>query len=198
VLGLGLPLPQTASAALQESAFVQTIEPRVSFLSQPLNEIFGELAEGSAALLKVQPQTGEGTSLPFMAQNAVIDESAEGRMLELLNRERMANGLQPLVQDESLRYVARLHSRDMILRGYFAHFSPDGSTPFTRMAAAGVIFGYAAENLALAPSVEVAHTNLMNSPGHRQNILSANYNRVGIGILSAGSQRMLFTQDFAD
>ena len=66
------------------------------------------------------------------------------------------------------------------------------------MAAAGVMFGYAAENLALAPSVEVAHANLMNSPGHRQNILSANYNRIGIGILSAGSQRMLFTQDFAD
>jgi uncharacterized protein YkwD len=70
----------------------------------------------------------------------------------------------------------------MFQQGYFAHVDPDGTTPFERMRTGGVSFRAAGENLALAPTVEVAHNGLMNSPGHRENILSPDFTQVGTGI----------------
>src|SRR6185503_18152883 len=70
--------------------------------------------------------------------------------------------------------------------GYFAHETPEGLSPFDRMRAANVRFLVAGENLALAPTLSLAHTGLMNSPGHRANILRPQFGRVGIGIMDGG------------
>lgn len=59
-----------------------------------------------------------------------------------------------------------------------------------------VRFRTAGENLALAPSVPIAHTGLMNSPGHRANILQSGFGRVGIGILDGGKRGLMVTQNF--
>ena len=56
----------------------------------------------------------------------------------------------------------------------------------------------AGENLAYAPTVEIAHQGLMNSPGHRENILRPSFGRVGIGVIDGGVYGKMFTQDFAD
>jgi uncharacterized protein YkwD len=64
------------------------------------------------------------------------------------------------------------------------------------MRAAGVTYRYAGENLAGAPSVERAHSGLMNSPGHRANILNPNFTHIGIGALNVGPYGMMFTQMF--
>ena len=53
------------------------------------------------------------------------------------------------------------------------------------------------ENIALAPSVETAHRNLMNSPGHRANILDPAFTRVGIGIIVAPGAGLMVSQEFA-
>jgi uncharacterized protein YkwD len=74
----------------------------------------------------------------------------------------------------------------MFARGYFAHETPEGRSPFDRMSADGVKFMTAGENLALAPTLQVAHNGLMKSPGHRANILAKDFGRVGIGILDGG------------
>ena len=84
----------------------------------------------------------------------------------------------------------------MFARGYFAHVSPDSLSPFDRMKAAHVRYITAGENLALAPTLPLAHKGLMNSPGHRANILQPLYRRVGIGILDGGMYGLMITQNF--
>ena len=114
----------------------------------------------------------------------------------MINRERIAAGLKPLAPDPELTEVARRHSADMFARGYFAHETPEGRDPFDRMREANVRFLTAGENLALAPTVQVAHIGLMNSPGHRANILNKDFGRVGIGIMDGGIRGLMVTQDF--
>jgi uncharacterized protein YkwD len=117
-------------------------------------------------------------------------------MLELVNRERAAAGLATLAADDELREVARRHSSDMFARGYFAHVTPEGRDPFARIREAGYSFRTAGENLALAPTLSLAHTGLMNSPGHRANILRPQFGRVGIGIMDGGRRGLMVTQNF--
>ena len=64
--------------------------------------------------------------------------------------------------------------------------------------AAGARFAIIGENLALAPTTELAHRGLMDSPGHRANILSPQYGRVGIGVAEGGLHGKMFAQEFAD
>jgi len=117
-------------------------------------------------------------------------------MLELINRERAANNLEPLEADPEMTEVARLHSADMFARSYFSHNTPEGKTPFERMRDQDVRYRTAGENLALAPTLQIAHTGLMNSPGHRANILQPRFGRVGIGILDGGRRGLMVTQNF--
>jgi hypothetical protein len=72
-------------------------------------------------------------------------------------------------------------------RDYFSHTNPDGLSPFDRMRAAGISFGWAAENIAWGPGVEWAHEGLMNSPGHRANILNPDFDFVALGAHIDGS-----------
>jgi uncharacterized protein YkwD len=117
-------------------------------------------------------------------------------MLNLVNEERAKAGLAPLASDPELSEVARQHSLDMFRKGYFSHYTLDGKSPFDRMKAANVKFTAAGENLALAPTLSIAHNGLMNSPGHRANILRPQFGRVGIGILDGGAQGLMISQEF--
>ena len=117
-------------------------------------------------------------------------------MLELVNSERSTAGLAPLAADPELTEVARQHSTDMFRRGYFAHVTPENASPFDRIRDANIRFETAGENLALAPSMPIAHTGLMKSPGHRANILRPQFGRIGIGIMDGGIHGLMVTQDF--
>jgi uncharacterized protein YkwD len=64
------------------------------------------------------------------------------------------------------------------------------------MREANVRFVTAGGNLALAPTVQIAHTGLMNSPGHRANILRKDFGRVGIGIMDGGIRGLMVSQEF--
>ena len=66
------------------------------------------------------------------------------------------------------------------------------------MLKAGVEFFIVGENLAFAPTLEIAHDGLMQSPGHRKNILEEEFERVGIGVIDGGSYGRMFVQVFAD
>lgn len=120
----------------------------------------------------------------------------ESRMVELLNRERANSGLKPLGVDMRLVELARKKSRDMIQNEYFFHQSPTYGSPFDMMRVAGIEYRYAGENIAGAPTVEAAHEALMNSEGHRRNILSPNFKKVGIGIVEGGPYGLMATQMF--
>ncbi|HPU35701.1 MAG TPA: CAP domain-containing protein [Bacillota bacterium] len=120
----------------------------------------------------------------------------EQKMLDLVNQERAKAGLQALQMDPNLVKLARMKAQDMIDKGYFSHNSPTYGSPFDMMRTYGIRYSYAGENLAGAPSVTSAHTNLMNSAGHRANILNRNYTKVGIGVVNGGPYGKMFVQLF--
>ena len=95
-----------------------------------------------------------------------------------------------------MQKVALAHSADMFQRGYFAHYTPEGKDPFDRMRDAHIRFYLAGENLALAQTLSIAHQGLMNSPGHRENILRPGFGRLGIGILDGGFYGLMISQEF--
>lgn len=127
-----------------------------------------------------------------------INREDEDKMLELVNKERRERGLKELKVDFKAVEVARKHSLDMIVRAYFSHYDPDGRSPADRMDTGGVDYRIAGENLACAPNVNAAHQGLMNSPGHRENILRPEFGRVGIGVYDGGECGRMYTQEFAD
>ena len=129
-------------------------------------------------------EPGENVQVP-RTQDVQPDAEAEARMLDLINVERLRAGLRPLVADERLREVARQHSQEMFRLGYFAHVSPSAGSPADRLQRSGVAFATAGENLAYAPTVEVAHSGLMASPGHRQ-ATSSPRSSAGWGSASCG------------
>ena len=149
-------------------------------------------------MLTVRPESTERVGLSFRVATPRIDPDAEQQMLDLINRSRAEHGLEPVTFDPSIRDVARNYSVTMFQQGYFAHVDQSGATPFDRMRAGGVSYRAAGENLALAPTVQIAHDGLMNSPGHRANILNPRYRRIGIGVADGGMHGKMFTQNFAD
>lgn len=142
---------------------------------------------------KPQPQPQPQPAPPAGNVSLTADEA---RMLALVNQERTSRGLKPLVADPELVKLARMKAADMVRLGYFDHNSPTYGSPFDMMRAYGVSYRYAGENLAGASTVDAAHTNLMNSPGHRANILSPNYTRVGIGVVQGSPYGKIWVQMF--
>ena len=128
--------------------------------------------------------------------NQAVASVEEYKMLQLINAERAKAGVKPLTMKQELVKIARLKSQDMIDKNYFDHNSPTYGDPFTMLRNFGVKFGYAGENLAGNPSLQNAHESLMNSSGHRKNILNPNYTHVGIGIVEGGAYGKIFTQLF--
>jgi uncharacterized protein YkwD len=84
----------------------------------------------------------------------------------------------------------------MFARGYFSHVTPDGKTLVDRVRAGKVSFLTAGENLALGPTLPICHEGLMNSPGHKANILHKDYGRLGVGVLDGGKYGLMITQNF--
>ncbi|MGB9904169.1 MAG: CAP domain-containing protein, partial [Desulfotomaculales bacterium] len=120
----------------------------------------------------------------------------EQKMVALVNQERAKYGLAPLKVNMELVRVARLKAQDMVENNYFSHTSPTYGSPFEMMKQFGISYRTAGENLAGAPSVEVAHQSLMNSSGHRANILNPSFTQVGIGVAEGSVYGKIFVQMF--
>lgn len=141
------------------------------------------------------------------------DPSAyEQYMLELINAERAKAGAQPLADNGQLNAAAGGHSQWMIDAGVFSHTGANGSSPTDRMTAAGYHFTGAwsdGENIGMvsvggasgyADELQALNTNLMNSPGHRANILNPSFTELGVGFRVGayqGQQGAFVTEDFA-
>jgi len=193
---LALPLSEGLSERTRDSVLANRLAVYAEQLEGALRPVFGEAIRRTFNLLTIKPDSDERVTLPFKVTNVRPRPDLEQRMLELVNQERAAAGLRPLAPDPELTEVARQHSTDMFARGYFAHDTPEGLSPFDRMRAANIHFLTAGENLALAPALSVAHTGLMNSPGHRENILRPQFGRVGIGIMDGGLRGLMISQEF--
>lgn len=189
---------------IQGSVFGGELVAKSTKVEAFLSRIFGKDLSQSLTFLTVPAQNeqiigpGDSVDLKFTTTNVTVDTASEQKMFALVNEERAKVGLPALQWDEELAKVARAHSKDMFRRGYFSHTDPDGLSPFDRMQNVGIQFKAAGENIAYAATVEIAHTGLMNSPGHRANILEKNFGKIGIGVIDAGPYGKMFTQDFTD
>jgi uncharacterized protein YkwD len=128
-------------------------------------------------------------------QFPTYDTEAERQLLQLTNRERERVGALPLRLDESLTAAARAHAAAMASRRELSH-QLTGEPPLDqRLAKSPLHLANAGENVAWDVDIEQAHVGLMNSPHHRENLLRADYNVVGLGVARIGD-RLYVTEDF--
>ncbi len=116
---------------------------------------------------------------------------SETELLVLVNNARQEKGLAPLTLDARLSDAARRKAADMLAKNYWAHFAPDGSTsPWGFIKAAGYSYLFAGENLAKGFSDSSSIVGAwMNSPTHRENILSNKFRDVGFAVVPGSLQQ---------
>lgn len=110
-------------------------------------------------------------------------------LFELANASRQDLGYQPLKENPDLNQAAYLKAKDMLEKGYFAHYSPEGITPWYWLERSGYNYAAAGENLAVGflESGQV-HKAWMDSSSHKKNILNPNYQEMGIAVLRGDFQ----------
>lgn len=195
---VALPLSPFLKNSVSASKLGDPLVSNIQGFDKTINNVFGGAVNDALTFLTVEPKSEELLKLNFQTENVTIDPSAEKEMFDLINIERENNGLGTLEINEPLIKTARDHCNDMFKRGYFSHYTPEGKSPFDRMEEDNIIFSYAGENLALAPNAKLAMQGLMNSPGHRANILSKNFGEVGVGVIDGGIYGQMFCQEFKD
>ncbi len=142
------------------------------------------------------PEEEKKPQNPAPAPTQASLSAMEREMLSLVNGERTKAGLSTLTADSTLSKVARIKSQDMLDKNYFDHNSPTYGTPFEMMKGFGISYSTAGENIALNSSVEKAHIALMNSPGHKANILNSSFTHIGLGIVQKANGSLYITQMF--
>lgn len=124
-----------------------------------------------------------------------------GALVILTNQDRSAIGLAGVIEDALLNKAAQAAATDMARKGYFAHVSPDGKSPWYWLDQVGYAYSYAGENLAINfTDSENVETAWMASPTHRANIEKPQYTKVGIGVASGlyeGKETTFVVQFFA-
>jgi uncharacterized protein YkwD len=200
-------LTVTFSGALADSAYAAAKKPLLkssvvqSKSSSPLNSILnrilpGKKLNGANKYPGYYPQYNQQYNQPGKSPQSALSEKPpkdydsktsgltayEQEAINLLNADRAAQGLPALKVNMDLVRLAQDYAQDMIDRGFFSHQSPEGLSPFDRMKRAGINYKWAGENLAINSSVANAQKALMNSAGHRANILNSNFTHVGIGV----------------
>ena len=131
----------------------------------------------------------------YYPASIALQESYEDLMIILMNQSRKEFGLASLVNvNDQWSFIARKHSQDMINRNYFDHTSPDGIEFWQRMDNGGLKYETAAENLAMGSETIIhAHEGLMNSLGHRKNILNKSITHAFVGVTFASNNLPYYT-----
>lgn len=189
----------------QANSFTATIACGASVGRQQI-EITAVDVQGSTVLANFPVWCGAEppvsvTITPSQDDAIVTDPGeAEKRLLAMLNRDRAAANLPALAWDEKVADVSRGHSRDMRQTKIVAHVSPTTGSAADRTKAAKIKTALVLENVARAYGLGEAHQGLMNSPGHRANMLSAAATHVGIGVVFgeeiSGRREIFITQVF--
>jgi uncharacterized protein YkwD len=126
-----------------------------------------------------------------------LKEGFEYQMFDITNAARVNHQLPILTWDDHVRETAREHSLDMAENDYFDHKNLEGQTPFDRMKEDEVAFNLAGENLAYGQLSSIfAHEGLMNSLGHRENILRQDYEYLGVGVAFNDKSQPYYTQNY--
>jgi len=199
-LPLILPVKDDLKNPIQESWWGKNVLT-LGFKYQPQFEtLIGKLPyKNLAYLITPEPDSTDSVELNIPQKVTFApDPTAEESMFNLVNQERLKRGISVLTFRRELRDVGRAHCLDMFKKSYFSHYTLEGLSPFDRMDEAGITYKVAGENLAYAPSVKIAHEGLMNSKGHRENILRVEFGRLGVGVIDGGINGKMFCQEYSD
>lgn len=149
------------------------------------------------AIQIVEANTEKEKSEMYTTASEELKEGFEYQMFDLTNATRVNHSLRILTWDEHVRDTARKHSLDMAENNYFDHTNSQGLSPFDRMEADNLVFTLAGENLAYGQFSSIfAHEGLMNSLGHRENILKAGYRYLGVGVAFNEENQPYYTQNY--
>lgn len=197
-LTMSLPIFPRVKIDINKSVIGGYLLEETTGFEARIDEVFGGLIEDSLTYLTVSPNSHDSVDLQIDNFVLSADEVSEKEMLELVNGERRKVGVAELTVRDELIPIARAHAQDMWQRAYFGHYSPEGEDVSDRLGNVGITYFLAGENLALAPTVQTAHIGLMNSKGHKENIIDPDFKRVGIGVIDNGVYGKMFVQIFTD
>ncbi len=200
-LAFALPVRGQLKQAILDSRSGPPFVRLASAVEGQIKNVFNDAIQESLNFLTIKPGSSANYDLGFEAavKQLTADPQSETEMLALVNKERAAQGAGSLTIDPRLTAVARAYATEMFENGFFSHESQvDGSTPAERVERAGIEYEVVGENLAFAPDVYIAHQGLMNSEGHRKNILFPDFGHVGIGVIDGGVYGRMFVQVFKD
>lgn len=152
-----------------------------------------ELRKCNPQLNENNLKPGQSVAVPNVDNLATLEEE----VAQIVNRERISRGLPVLSYDAELCRLARLKSQDFINKKYFAHQSPTYGSPFEMLKNNGIKYTSAGENIAKGQPTPVSVMNAwMNSPGHRGNILSTAFTKIGVGAAKDAGGNLYWTQLF--
>lgn len=195
---VSLPIRPDIKKAVLDSKIGSVIVKNTSAIEKINNQIFGGVIEDSLNYLTVKPEGRESVNIKSSIDKLTVDADSETKMFALVNDERTKVGVGKLDWNPKIVPVAENYATDMWKRSYFSHYSPEGKDVGDRLNEAHIPFQIAGENLALAPTLSIAHSGLMNSQGHRENILNPEFHKVGIGVIDNGVYGKIFVQVFTN
>lgn len=183
---------KTYSASKQTGSRYQFLIPLKSGPGRYTFEVLVDQAEQGPRVASILP-VYVGQTYPLKEpkhaalENPKFENTAQAAayLVQRVNQARQEHGLPPLKPNQQLALVAYAHSEDMARRKFFAHINPEGEDPNARFQKAGGK-GQVGENIAYDLQIEDAHQHLMESPGHRANILHPDFTDIGIGVYYNG------------
>ncbi len=161
--------------------------------------IFYDKHEGNTVTsLQIVSQKLELNKKDFYSNGSKqLKEGFEYQLFDLTNAARVNHHLNVLEWDDHVKETARKHSKDMAVNNYFSHTNLEGLSPFDRMSEDDIFFTFAGENLATGQFSSIfAHEGLMNSLGHRENILRPEYQYLGVGVAFNEESHPYYTENF--
>ena len=163
------------------------------FVIQTDNDYVGLVNREYIKLIYEQDSSQSTSNQENVDNNLTTDEQ---EVFNLVNEQRTIVGLAKLEIDEELQNVARLKVKDMVDNNYFDHNSPTYGTPFNMIKNFGITYKAAGENIAGNSSNQGAVDAWMASEGHKDNILSNNYNYTGIAVVNSPKYGKIYVQMF--
>ncbi|OGY25679.1 MAG: hypothetical protein A2Z11_04465 [Candidatus Woykebacteria bacterium RBG_16_43_9] len=200
LLPLILPVKENIRDIVSQSWWGKNVLSKALAYQPQIENLLNRLPyKNLAYIITPEPLSEESLELSFPEEIKLApDQKSEKEMFDFVNKERNKRGIKQVIWGEDLNKVARSHCLDMFEKGYFSHYSPEGSSPFDRMDQFGIDYKAAGENLAYAPNVDIANQGLIDSPGHRANILRPEFGALGVGVIDGGINGKMFCQEFSD
>ncbi|MCD8090995.1 MAG: CAP domain-containing protein [Clostridiales bacterium] len=172
---------EATTEAAKETTTKAPVPPAAETTTKAVIETTTETTtKAPAAATEAPTETTTAASASSSADTGMAEQ-----ILQLVNKERAAAGLSSLTLDSSLNNAAALKAQDMADNNYFSHTSPTYGTPFQMLSSLGISYKSAGENIAKGQkSAEAVMTAWMNSEGHKTNILSSSYGKLGVGYVN--------------